>query len=217
MKGRFSRAPRIGIAIWFALFLSSFLAVITAFVVAVILSLHWRETLGDANLPFPVRLLFAFWPWILLALGGVTLALTTNRVEPWLDKRSSLVDYSITAVIDSYMFHGVRIEVVPLQIPLAMALDQPSLRILLTSEVLAQLSGDELEAVLWHEWAHIKQRHNQLKSAVRFVTWLTTFIKASRLMNVEVDRLCEAAADRVAIARVGAIKLKSARTKLQIF
>lgn len=214
MKGRFSRAPRIGIAIWFALFLSSFLAVITAFVVAIILSIHWRETMPVRDLPVGVQFVVAVWPWVLLALGGATLGLTATRVEPWLEGRKSAPGLSTLAVTDKSEFHGVLVETVSLPVAFAFSTNKPVHRIVLTDRVSSELSSTEFNAVLWHEWAHITQRHNEVKSLVRLIARLTSFIRASRLMTSEVDRLCELAADQVSIGKLGNQSISAARAKL---
>jgi len=74
------------------------------------------------------------------------------------------------------------------------------------------LSKDELEALLWHELAHAKFRHNAIKSLVKIIRHLGGVVLASRVLASEVDRLCELAADNYARRRVSPEVLVSARS-----
>jgi Zn-dependent protease with chaperone function len=109
-------------------------------------------------------------------------------------------------------FESVPVEVFELNTVFAIALGRPR-KILLSSGALAQLSEAELQAVLWHEYAHIAARHNGIKRLVKMVALLAGFLRASKVMSHEIDRLCEIAADQYALKRVDPSVLKSARKK----
>jgi Zn-dependent protease with chaperone function len=95
---------------------------------------------------------------------------------------------------------------------MAIALNRPK-KILISRGALNALSVSELEAVLWHEYAHLAARHNALKRLAKMVALLAGFIRASKVMSYEIERLCEVAADNYAMKRVDPVVLKSARAK----
>jgi Zn-dependent protease with chaperone function len=67
---------------------------------------------------------------------------------------------------------------------------------------LNQLKQEQLDAVLWHELAHIRLGHHRLKVMAQLLQSITPRIAASKTLVVELARLSEIAADNYAAKRV---------------
>ncbi|MFM6962765.1 MAG: M56 family metallopeptidase [Micrococcales bacterium] len=111
-------------------------------------------------------------------------------------------------------FQGLPVEVLQLPLPVALCVSKPRTRIVLSTAALEVLSEEELSAVLWHEYGHARWRHNQVRFALKTVSALSRFAKATRIMNSEVDRLLEESADKYALRHSSEKFLVSARAKL---
>ncbi len=212
--GRFRNRPTLGLGIWFSLFVSVIVLAVSALAVATLGLFELRASLSVVHYPTFAALTIAIGPWVLFVLAGALLAVTNSQFEPVLRQRQKVKDYLLFPSRKFAIFQGIPVESVDLPVALAFALNWPRPRILVSPETVRRLSDSELQAVLWHEYAHLRLGHNQLKGFVAVVANLTRFAKASRIMRVEVNELIEAAADRYAIKRVGATLVHSARRKI---
>jgi Zn-dependent protease with chaperone function len=210
--GLFTKRPRLGIASWFLLFLSSGIALLTAIVIAV-----WSVAFNFENLEkhgenLFLTIFYSIAPWVLLAMAGIALNLINLRVELVIQNFKRLMSAPVLPAKRLRTFKGVSVEVIEIDSVMAIALNRPK-KILISRGALTALSDSELEAVLWHEYAHLAARHNALKRLAKMVALLAGFIRASKVMSYEIERLCEVAADNYAIKRVDPIVLKAARAK----
>lgn len=212
--GFFTKRPRLGIASWFFLFLSSGIAAATAIGVSVWSVAYNFENLEKHSENIVLTLVYSIAPWVLLAMAGVALNLINLRVEPLVKNFKQIIATPVLPAKHLRIFEGVVIEVIEIETIFAIALNRPK-RILISRGALSELSEAELEAVLWHEFAHLAGRHNALKRLAKIVVLLAGFIRASKVMSHEIERLCEVAADNYAMKRVDPLVLKSARAKFQ--
>jgi Zn-dependent protease with chaperone function len=210
--GLFTKRPRLGIASWFLLFLSSGIALLTAIVIAVWSIAYNFENLEKHSENLFLTIFYSIAPWVLLAMAGIALNLINLRVELVVQNFKRLMSVPVLPAKHLRTFQGVSVEVIEIDSVMAIALNRPK-KILISRGALNELSDNELEAVLWHEYAHLAARHNALKSLAKMVALLAGFIRASKVMSYEIDRLCEVAADNYAMKRVDPVVLKSARAK----
>jgi Zn-dependent protease with chaperone function len=210
--GLFTKRPRLGIASWFLLFLSSGIALLTAIVIAVWSIAYNFENLEKHSENLFLTIFYSIAPWVLLAMAGIALNLINLRVELVVQNFKKLMSTPVLPAKHLRTFQGVSVEVIEIDSVMAIALNRPK-KILISRGALNELSDNELEAVLWHEYAHLAARHNALKRLAKMVALLAGFIRASKVMSYEIDRLCEVAADNYAMKRVDPVVLKSARAK----
>jgi Zn-dependent protease with chaperone function len=210
--GLFTKRPRLGIASWFLLFLSSGIALLAAIVIAVWSVAYNFENLEKHSENLFLTIFYSIAPWVLLAMAGIALNLINLRVELVVQNFKKLTSAPVLPAKHLRTFKGVSVEVIEIDSVMAIALNRPK-KILISRGALNALSDSELEAVLWHEYAHLAARHNALKRLAKMVSLLAGFIRASKVMSYEIERLCEVAADNYAMKRVDPVVLKAARAK----
>ena len=210
--GLFTKRPRLGIASWFLLFLSSGIALLAAIVIAVWSVAYNFENLEKHSENLFLTIFYSIAPWVLLAMAGIALNLINLRVELVVQNFKKLMSGPVLPAKHLRTFKGVSVEVIEIDSVMAIALNRPK-KILISRGALNALSDSELEAVLWHEYAHLAARHNALKRLAKMVALLAGFIRASKVMSYEIERLCEVAADNYAMKRVDPVVLKAARAK----
>jgi Zn-dependent protease with chaperone function len=213
LVGRFDKNPRLGLTVWFASFLSSGLATVLAIGVAVasifetyvklaanpVGSSGWLATLG-----------ISFAPWFILAISGIALALTNQRLEPILASARE-VSPMIDAALRPWMkFQGY--QVTRIELPIMFAAVARG-KILISTTAARTLRESELHAVFWHEIGHLRGNHNELKQLAGFVRSLAPWLVASQALVNEVNRLSEIDADRFALRNVEQELLSATRSK----
>lgn len=211
----FSTRPRLGIALWLLLFFSVFVASAIAATVAV-----WAVVFNFNNLEahqqdLPLTLVYSIAPWLLFLMAGVAITLINQKLEPALSGLKQILASPILPSKPWQRFNGFAVELIELDAIFAISLNSPKPRILISSAAKDSLNEEQLQAVLWHEFAHLKQHHNFIKRLARVVALLAGFVRASRVMRHEIDRLCELAADQYAAKRVSAEVLRAARAKFE--
>ncbi|MEN9955689.1 MAG: hypothetical protein RLY34_496 [Actinomycetota bacterium] len=212
LPGKFKKSPRLGLAIWFAGFLSAGVATIAAVAISIwgyfeTLTALNSNSLGSAS--WFIALMVSFAPWIALAAGGITLALINNRIEPLVANSKEIAP--LLAITKQPLMHFMGVRVYQVELPFAFALAS-NRDILISKFAVDHLSKDELDAVLWHELGHVKQKHFAVKRLARFIRVLSPKLAASRALLNEVELLCEVSADNFALKKVNAPTLKLARS-----
>lgn len=211
--GLFSSRPRLGILAWLSLFASVVFASLIAIVIAIWAVVYNFVNLDQHKQDLALTLIYSIAPWLLFVMAGVAITLINQRLEPTLIGLKKLLTNPFLPAKPLMQFEDVTVQVIELDVFFAIALSRPKARIVISRTALDSLSGDELNAVLWHEYGHLRQRHNVLKGLANAVALLTGFVRASKVMSSEVSRLCEVAADQYATRRVSAEIVKSARAK----
>ena len=219
------RLPRLAIAIWFTSFAVAGACVIAALAIAAISVLDfWRYLEMQKDSPERTGWAFAlsFVPWLLLALSGVTLALINQSLEPLIAHRKVLSDSlenlpsrQIEAP-NSILPRKVELHEIQLRAPLAFSSSdsREHHRIVVSSGLTDLMNAGELAAVIRHEIAHINQGHQRLKSFALFVARLTPTLVASKLFQLELNRLSEFAADDAVVSSGLGDDLLNALTKI---
>lgn len=220
LPGRMRNRPTLGIFAWVTLLASSLAATAAALGLAV-----WSVVQAWFDLSAPAQpiddsrrwqivVLANFGPWILLALAGITFALINLRLEPHLTAAREAHPRIMAATKRIGEFKGVEYRSVasPAFISFTTTLGRDQV-IVLSTAALDSLSAEELDAVLWHEFAHIRLGHNRLKRSLGLFANLTSRFLASRVMAREIELLCELAADRYAQKHTNHQVLLAARAK----
>ena len=198
---------------WLLLFLSAGLAFCLATVVATWAVIDNFVNLEAHRQNLLATITFSLAPWLLFALAGVAINLINLKLEPIIAKFKAVIASPALPAKPHAEFQGLPVHQIELSTYMAFSTDRPERRILLSSKAIADLTEPELEAVLWHEYGHLRMGHPQIKRLVRLVAVLASFVRASRVMSHEVDRLCELAADAYALEHVDVVVLKTARAK----
>ena len=211
--GLFSSRPRLGILAWLMLFASVVFASVVAIVIAVWAVVYNFVNLEQHQQDLALTLFYSMAPWALFVMAGVAITLINQRLEPTLIGLKRLLTNPLLPAKPLMQFEDVAVQVIELDVFFAIALSRPKPRIVISRTAFDSLSIDELNAVLWHEYGHLRQKHNAIKGLAKAVALLTGFVRASKVMSYEVSRLCEVAADEYAAGRVGVELVKAARAK----
>lgn len=216
LVGRFSNRPRTGIAIWFTTFLSAGSA--TAIAIGVSIWAYTDTVSALSRKPFGgedwfVVLVVSFAPWLALAVGGVSLALINQKIEPLVETAKHVKPLLNLSKTPMQNFMGVPVSTVELPFAYALATNR---EILISKFAVDHLSRDELDAVLWHEVCHVREKHFAMKQLARLIRDLSPALTASRALVGEVERFVEIAADMHALKKVTAPTLRLARKLFEI-
>lgn len=201
------RAPRAAIVLWQSIAVAAVLSAFSAgLAVAARLFVPGPDGRPTADVGDEIAALG--WPlWLtsvavllLTLLIGVRLIVTVLRLAVDLRRRRSRHRMVVDLVGDCAM-DGVRV----LQVtePLAYCLPGVRSRVVLSSGTLARLSGPELTAVLRHERAHLRARHDLVLEAFTAVhTAFPRFVRSGNALNA-VGLLIETLADDAAVRVTG--------------
>lgn len=204
--GRFRKTPNLGIFLWFGSLLTSMVASLVAIGIGIYFVFNTYSSLQAGDNPIFI-IAISFAPWLLLASGGVLLALANQRLSPLFEVTPDL------GKLDDFGARYVRdyrtAQVMELEIPGYFALARE--RKIYLSSAAFSLPERQLEAVLRHEFGHIQLRHQLLKKLAYLIYQLLPWVVASRALKREVDVLCELAADNYALRKVYSKDLYSAR------
>lgn len=206
MANRFRKAPEVGIAIWFGLFFSAMIAGISAVAIAAwsVIETYYRLQAGG-EIWFVLGASIA--PWVMLGLAGILLALSNQKLEPMFQAAKTFDLLSRLSVREVETFRKAR--VFELDVPGFIALTKDS-DIYLSREVF-RLPIRQYEAILWHEYGHIRLKHQRLKRFTNLMMQLAPWFAVSRGFSYEIAKLCELAADRYALRKVYSKDLVEAR------
>ena len=206
LANRFSKFPNLGIAVWFFLFFTAMAAALSAFGIAA-WSIIETYYLLQSSTDIWLILAASFAPWVMLAFAGILLALSNQKLEPLFQAAKEFDDLARLARREVESFHKAK--VYELELPGYFAMTK-GYEIYLSKAVF-DLPERQLNAVLWHEYGHIRLRHNSLKRFTRLMMQLAPWFAVSRGFSYEVAKLCEIAADRYALKRVYSKDLVEAR------
>lgn len=204
--GRFKKTPNIGLWLWFGSLGSAIVASVIAIALATwsIFS-TWMSLQEGDDLVFTLAASFA--PWLLLGFTGILLALANQRLSPLFDvaKRYLPALDQVARHISQYR----RATVYELDVPGFVAITKD--RSMYLSKAVFELPAKQLDAILRHEYGHIKLGHERVKALAYLAYQLFPWFAASRALVFEVDRLVELSADKYALKRVYSKDLAQAR------
>jgi Zn-dependent protease with chaperone function len=206
--GRFKRAPNLGLWLWFLSLGTAVLASAAAIALAAwsIFS-TWRALQQDQDLWFVLAASVA--PWLLLGFTGILLALANQRLAPLFDVATRYAPQleHLARQISQYRMATVY----ELDVPGYLAITRD--KNIYLSKAVFELPAKQLEAILRHEYGHIKLGHERVKSFAYLVYQLFPWFAASRALVFEVDKLVELSADKYALKRVYSKDLAEARAR----
>lgn len=204
--GRFKKTPNLGLWLWF---LSLGSAVLATSVVVVLASYSifetWLRLQENEDILFTLAASIA--PWLLLGFTGILIALANQRLAPLFDVASRYLPRldQVAREVSKYR----RATVYELDVPGFIAITKD--REIYLSKAAFELPARQLDAILRHEYGHIKLGHEKVKSFAYLVYQLLPWFAASRALVFEVDRLVELSADKYALKRVYSKDLDEAR------
>lgn len=204
--GRFNKSPNLGLWLWFLSLGSAVLATIAVTIIASYsIFSTWLRLQEGGDILFTIAASIA--PWLLMAFTGVLIALANQRLSPMFDlaKRYQPRLGEVAREISRYR----RATVYELDVPGYLAITKE--KGIFLSKAVFELPAKQLEAILRHEYGHIKLNHERVKSAAYAVYQLFPWFAASRALVFEVDRLVEISADKYALKRVYSKDLAQAR------
>lgn len=217
------RSPRLAIASWQALAASVLLGVAAAGLALAVTIPHVREDLARLLhlCAEGLRMGYATPGGAPAALLGVTVFLGVATRVSWCALRAVRSDRrerrnrveALDVVGHRDLLPGAL--VIDYEAPYAFCVGGREHRVVVTSGLLRTLSREELDAVLAHEQAHLRQRHHValLSCQILFAT-LAPFFPAFRQSMVDVRLYAELCADDSARARVGSTPLRTALAAL---
>lgn len=206
LANRFRKSPNLGIGVWFGLFFSAMIAGVMSLGIATYSIFATWQSIRESDSLW-LTLAGSVAPWLLLAFAGVLLALGNQKLEPMFQKRAELDLLSQLAPREIMTFHKAR--VFELEVPGFYALSRGYQ--IYVSKAVFKLSEKQQNAILWHEYGHIRLNHELLKRITNFVLQLSSWFAVSRGFAYEVAKLCELSADKYALKRVYSKDLYEAR------
>lgn len=200
------RRPKLALAGWFGSF---FIGALCAGAMVVSLVVAAVTTTASTSLTKAVAT--AVFSWLALAVAGAIIALVFAFTEPLnASQRATLRKMAPTAVSrekrDEFTF--VRFEVAE---PFACAVPGRLPQILVSTGLEDLLSAPQLQAVLAHEYAHLRHRHGWVvRIAELNALCLPRFFSAGHRLKQATLLLVELAADDTAAKQAGAVNLANA-------
>lgn len=204
--GKFSNSPTLGLWVWFGALGSAIIATATVIALASYSIFEtWLRLQESEDLLFTIAASIA--PWLLLGFAGILLALANQRLAPLFD-----VAKRLTPRLDQVareVFDYRRATVYELDAPGFLAITKD--RSIFLSKATFELPERQLQAILRHEYGHIKLGHERIKQFAYLIYQLFPWFAASRALVLEVDRLVELSADMYALKKVYSKDLAEAR------
>ena len=192
------RAPRAALVLWQSIAIAAVLSAFSAGL-AIAARLFVPGADGIAALGWPLWLTSAAALLLTLVIG-VRLVLTVLRLAIDIRRRRSRHRMVVDLVGECPMDD---VRVLKVTEPLAYCLPGVRGRVVLSSGTLSRLSDDELTAVLRHERAHLRARHDLVLEAFTAVhTAFPRFVRSGNALNA-VGLLIETLADDAAVRVTG--------------
>ena len=204
--GRFRNAPNLGLWLWFLSLASAVVATIAVvFIASYSVFETWLRLQENEDLLFTLAASIA--PWLLLGFTGILMAVANQRLAPLFDLAKRYVPRldQVAREVSRYR----RATVYELDVPGYLAITKD--RDIYLSKSTFELPAKQLEAILRHEYGHIKLGHEKVKQLAYLIYQLFPWFAASRALVFEVDRLVELSADKYALKRVYSKDLNEAR------
>lgn len=156
------RHPRLCLTAWFALFTSGVATTLAAVVVAVVLGVR-AHTSASSGSPVSASGEFLL-AWLALALSGGALSLVLTRLGAMVvTQRQLRADFARLVDRAAYRHEtvaGLRVSFISSRQPIACSLRSRSPEVMISSRLAETLGPRELRAIIEHERAHVRGRHD---------------------------------------------------------
>jgi Zn-dependent protease with chaperone function len=193
--------PHMGIFLWFAIAASAFAGVaLIVFSTVLLASQHLLSHRSFVGTQWVTQVIWAFVPWVLLGLGGISISLLALELEPARESRlefSKLLGVGLNASPQGYSV---------LETPVITAFTmriEGRLKIVVTRGLMERLTPRELELVVQHERVHLQLKHPDLLTFAKFIQLISWRVPLGSLMVRQVERLSEFVADDVVAKKFG--------------
>lgn len=201
--------PRLALACWHAALATSAGALLFSVIYTLALA-HTHGLHGRGS----HALIFSLVAWGGAFLLAACCALLLGRSEPVVRREQGVKDHLRYAALNCRQSVEARgettIRVVDTNAPIAYSFHAPEATVVISRLLQQQLSTPELEAIIAHECAHLRERHHlALRLANINAACLPTFGPAQRLRN-STQFLIELIADDVAATQCGSEVTESA-------
>lgn len=203
--------PNLGLTLWFLVFLSAVAATGFGIVLALWSMFRTYQQLSSAELfgeTWFLELLLSMVPWAFLALIGVVLAWINIKLDPLFESARDIHEKLSVVGKSLQDYRGVSVhefaEIQPLVFSTKLS---GNYIIFVSSGARSKLNGEQLDVVFEHEYAHIKNRHYQIKRIAKLIRTLTPRLAASNALVSEVHLLCESSANNYAAGKFGAARV----------
>jgi len=216
--GMFRKKPNLGIRIWVATVLLTLLSLFSSIGLALFVVLDTydyltRGSVGDSSIVTVIGV--SVLPWVLVAGIGIWISLMTMKFEPLLIEARALSDKFMSIGRPSRRFQDIPVILVPLEPRLAFAKKLGGEKyIFITRGTMDALTEGQLDAVLWHEYTHLKKHHLEIKSLAQRLLVAAPWSWLATCFNHEINLLAELSADKEATKRAGAKALSEAKDVL---
>ena len=144
-----------------------------------------------------------------VAVAAVLAFVIAVRVRPGSDHEAVRAAIR-TGAAPATRIDGTRVAIVDADHALACAVPGRSGGVLLSTGLAARLADDELQAVVAHEAAHLRERHDLLVGVAESIERAVPWVPGARAMARSTRVLVELAADDAAARRVGRDALRRA-------
>ncbi|TWE11781.1 M56 family metallopeptidase [Rudaeicoccus suwonensis] len=196
------RHPAAALATWVVIFCGGCLAFVVATVAVVAAAIRGNRHTGQAWLAPTAVVILA---WVTLIVVGAVIALLTSRWEVRARStsatRSELLLLTACRTYRTQVVAGVEVRYVDTDRVLAMSTRVGGPQIVVSRALVESLDPAQLRAVIEHERAHLRWRHDLIASTACLAYDTMPWLPAGRSFRRSVHLLVELAADDVA-ARV---------------
>lgn len=214
---RISR-PRLCLGLWFALFISGLVSAVLAIglAIAVGIEAHIAAAGSDWLVPTGGTVL----AWVSLGLAGGLFSLVGTKVGAMIiSERQLRADFNRLISTASYRqesIAGLSVHYISSPRPLACGLRGRTAEIVVSSGLTDRLSPAELRAIIEHERAHLRGRHDLATRLAALSCACLPSLIASRELHRATQLLIELIADDAAARHCGRTVTASALTKLSV-
>jgi len=224
------RAPRPALVLWQAVCLAAGFSVVAGLVLLAVEPLGstmlgaawaWFAALFSGTLQLPLwrlgcGLVAASITVVLLAVLGRTAALTVHRRRAHRQVLDVLTRPTVRSGVGGRLRASQELRILDHGVAIAYTLPGWHSRVVLSAGLVALLTEAELSAVIEHERAHLRARHDLL--VLPFQAWAVAlgWVPGVRPAGASVAELTEMLADDVAAARTSRAALASALAKVAL-
>lgn len=201
--------PRIALAVWFGAFLAGAGLAGAGILVSVLAAVAASGHAGGTE-----ALLLTVGGWLSLGALGAVAAFISVSTDSLSEQQRSTIS-AIAPIARSREERGA-FTLVRFESTEALAFAVPGKRpeIYISSSTETVLSKPQLEAVLAHEYAHLRQHHGWMTRVAEINALCFGWMSAGRALHRATRLLIELAADDAAARQAGAANLANALTKI---
>ncbi|MGD9515345.1 M56 family metallopeptidase [Mycolicibacterium sp.] len=203
------RFPRTALTLWFVAFFAGCAAAVASVVAAIVLAIGGGAVLGGEAVVATVI------AWLSLAAIGAVIAIIAAASEPLSGVHRQELQTLVPLVSSREQRKGFVLARFSEEAPIACAVRWPERMILVSTGMLGALTPPQVQAVLAHERAHLRGRHDwAMRIAQINAACLPTRLPAGAALRRATALLIELMADDAAARQAGAVNLANALLRM---